>query len=30
MDEDAPHIMRWPRVVARVFGSIVLAVGFTS
>ena len=26
MDEDAPHQMRWPRVVARVAGYAVLAV----
>jgi len=26
MDEDAPHQIRWPRVVARVGGHVVLAV----
>ena len=26
MDEDAPHQMRWPRVVARVAGYMILVV----
>ena len=27
MDEDAPHQRRWPRVAARVIGTVVVAVG---